>query len=75
MLEKLAEIFMDYVEIEAEDVKEESYFSQDLGFNSYDFMSMLTSVEEEFGVKIPETELANLFKVEDLINYISKNKA
>ncbi|MCC8161095.1 MAG: acyl carrier protein [Oscillospiraceae bacterium] len=74
MLEKLTEIFMDYVEIEPEDVKPESYFSQDLGFNSYDFMSMLTGVEDEFGINIPETELANLFTVNDLMKYIESCK-
>ncbi|MCD8179953.1 MAG: acyl carrier protein [Firmicutes bacterium] len=74
MLEKLTEIFMDYVEIEPEDVKSESYFSQDLGFNSYDFMSMLTGVEDEFGINIPETELANLFTVNDLMKYIESCK-
>ncbi|MCC8170066.1 MAG: phosphopantetheine-binding protein [Oscillospiraceae bacterium] len=60
--------------MEPVDVKSESYFSQDLGFNSYDFICMLSGVEDEFGVKIPETELANLFTVKDLMDYIEKQK-
>ncbi len=74
MLEQLTDIFLDYVDIDPADVKPESYFSQDLGFNSFDFMSMLSSVEEELGVKIPEAKLAELFTVADLIAYIEQQK-
>lgn len=74
MLEQLAEIFSEYVDIELSEVKAESYFSQDLAFNSYDFMCMLSSVGDEFEVKIPETELANLFTVKDLMDYIEEHK-
>ena len=52
MFDKLVEIIMNYVEVKKEDIKPESRFMEDLGFTSFDFMSMLGEVEEEFDVEI-----------------------
>lgn len=41
MFEQLVDIICNYVEIEQEDIKPESRFMEDLGFTSFDFMSML----------------------------------
>ena len=40
MLEKLKEIIVNYVEVEPEQITAESRFVEDLGFTSFDFMSM-----------------------------------
>ena len=41
MLEQLKDIIVNYVEVKKEDIKPESRFIEDLGFTSFDFMSML----------------------------------
>ena len=41
MFEKLVDIICSYVEVEKENIHPESRFMEDLGFTSYDFMSML----------------------------------
>ncbi len=74
MLSKLTDIFMDFVDIEPSDVSAESYFSQDLGFNSYDFLSMLSEVEDEFEVKFSESAPSELFTVQNLMDYIEAQK-
>ena len=38
MFEKMKAIICEYVEVEPEDITEESRFIEDLGFNSYDVM-------------------------------------
>ena len=40
MFEDLKEIICEYVDVAPETIKEDSRFIEDLGFNSYDFMSM-----------------------------------
>ena len=47
MLEQLKEIIVNYVEVNKEDIKPESRFMEDLGFTSFDFMSMLGEIEDE----------------------------
>ena len=52
MFNKLVDIICEYVEVEPENVKPESRFIEDLGFTSFDFMSMLGELEDEFDVRL-----------------------
>lgn len=70
MLEKLREIICEYVDVKLEQVTEEARFIEDLGFNSYDFMSMVGEIEEEFDVEVEEREVVNVKTVGDAIEYI-----
>ena len=72
MFEKLVEVICNYVEVEPADVKEESRFMEDLGFTSFDFMSMLGELEEELDVEINEQEAADIRTVKDAADYLEK---
>lgn len=75
MFEKLVEIIVNYVEVEPENVKPESRFMEDLGFSSFDFMSMLGELEEELDVEIDQKEAANIRTVGEAIEYLEKLSA
>ncbi len=70
MLEELREIICEYVDVKPEQVTEEARFIEDLGFNSYDFMSMVGQIEEQFDIEVEEREVINIKTVEDAIKYI-----
>ncbi len=70
MLEKLREIVCQYVDVKPEQVTEDARFIEDLGFNSYDFMSMVGEIEEEFDIEVEEREVVNVKTVGDAIEYI-----
>lgn len=72
MLEKLIEIILRYVEVKKEDIKPESRFMEDLGFTSYDFMSMLGEVEDELNVEVNQEEAANIRTVQEAVDYLEK---
>lgn len=72
MFEKLVELITNYVEVKKEDIKPESRFMEDLGFSSYDFMSMLGEVEEELDVEIDQEEAANIRTVQEAVDYLEK---
>ncbi len=72
MLEKLTEIILKYVEVKKEDIKPESRFMEDLGFTSYDFMSMLGEVEDELNVEVNQEEAANIRTVQEAVDYLEK---
>lgn len=63
MFEKLADIITNYVEVKKEDIKPESRFMEDLGFSSFDFMSMLGEVEEELDIEINPEEAADILSL------------
>ena len=72
MFEQLAEIITNYVEVKKEDIRPESRFIEDLGFTSFDFMSMLGEVEDELDVGINQEEAANIRTVQEAVDYLTK---
>lgn len=70
MLEKLAQIISNYVEVEPSDVKPESRFMEDLKFTSFDFMSMLGEIEDEFDIEIDQQEAAKIRTVQEAVDYL-----
>lgn len=72
MFDQLAEIITNYVEVKKEDIKPESRFIEDLGFTSFDFMSMLGEVEDTLDVEIEQQEAADIRTVQEAVDYLSK---
>ena len=72
MFEKLVDIIGNYVEAEPETIQPESRFIEDLGFTSFDFMSMLGELEDEFEVEIDQQEAANIRTVQEAVDYLEK---
>ncbi|MBD5112484.1 MAG: acyl carrier protein [Ruminococcaceae bacterium] len=72
MLEELKELICNYVEVEPEKITLKSKFVDDLGFNSFDFITLLGEVEEKYGVNVNEEEVLGLTTVGDAIEYIEK---
>lgn len=72
MFDTLADIIVNYVEVKKEDIKPESRFMEDLGFTSFDFMSMLGEVEETLDVEIDQEEAANIRTVQEAADYLAR---
>ena len=72
MFDKLVEIICNYVEVEPEEVKMESSFIEDLGFTSFDFMSMLGEVEDEFDIEVDQQKLVDIITVGQAVTYIEE---
>lgn len=75
MFGELVEVICNYVEVEPEAVKPESRFMEDLGFTSFDFMSMLGELEDAFDVEIDQQEAAEIRTVQEAVAYLEKLSA
>lgn len=75
MFEELKEMICEYVDVEPENISEESRFIEDLGFTSYDFMSMIGEIEEVYDVEVDEREVVNVKTVQDAVDYITSLQA
>ena len=71
MFDQLTEIIVNYVEVQKEDIKPESRFIEDLGFTSFDFMSMLGEIEDEMDVEIDQEEVVNIRTVQEAVDYLA----
>lgn len=72
MFEKLVDIIVNYVEVDKEAIKPESRFMEDLGFTSFDFMSMLGEIEDELDLEIVQEEVVDIRTVQEAVDYLQK---
>ena len=70
MFEKLVDIIVNYVEVDKADIKPESRFMEDLGFTSFDFVSMLGEIEDELDVEIEQEKAADIRTVGEAAEYL-----
>lgn len=75
MFEKLVEVICNYVEVEPESVHPDSRFMEDLGFTSFDFMSMLGELEDTFDVEIDQQEVSDIRTVQEAVDYLNRLSA
>ncbi len=74
MFEDLKELICNYVEVESDEITMDSRFSEDLGFNSFDFISMLGDAEDELDIEIDEGTAGSCKTVGELIAYLEDCK-
>ena len=70
MFDQLVQIICNYVEVEPENVRPQSRFMEDLGFTSFDFMSMLGEIEDAFDVEIEQEKAADIRTVQEAVDYL-----
>lgn len=74
MLETFRNIICNYVDIDPEDITEDSKLRSDIGLNSFDMVNVAVDLESEYGVKIDSKEFSGLKTIGDLMKYIEKIK-
>jgi acyl carrier protein len=74
MKEELIKIIAEELSVDEAQITLESDLQEDLGADSLDAIQLIMSIENEFDITIPETEIDNLKTVSDLLKYIEENK-
>lgn len=72
MLEDLKEKLGEYVDMPLDEITEDTRFIEDLGLNSFEFMSLLGYLEEEYDIVVDESEVRGLTTVGEAVEYIEK---
>ena len=68
--EKIRTILSEQLSVEEDEITLDSNIIDDLGADSLDLVDMAMTVEDEFGIELPEEMLEKVQTVEDVINYI-----
>ena len=68
--EKVVEIIVDKLGVDAAEVKDEASFTNDLGADSLDTVELIMELEKQFDVTIPDTDAEKIQTVGDAIKYI-----
>ena len=73
IFEKLKDIIADQLSVEADEVTMDSNIQDDLGADSLDVVDLITTIEDEFDLSIPDEAVEEIKTVGDIVNYIEKN--
>ena len=73
VLEKVKAILAEQFDIEEDKVTADTDLQEDLGADSLDVVDLLMSIEDEFGVEVPDDEIENIKTVGSLVSYIEAN--
>lgn len=70
---KVKALIIDELQVDEAKVTEEATFESDLGADSLDAIELITGIEDEFGVSIPDEEAMQLRTVGAIVDFLEKN--
>jgi acyl carrier protein len=73
ILDRVIKIVVDHLNVEADKVKPEASFVDDLGADSLDTVELVMAFEEEFGVDISDDAAETIQTVGDAVKFIEAN--
>ena len=71
--ERVKGIVAEQLSTNADEIKNESSFIDDLGADSLDTVELVMALEEEFDIEISDDEAENISTVQSAIDYINKS--
>ena len=75
IFEQVKKILCDQLDLEEEQVNEDSEVIDDLGADSLDIVDLVMTLEGEFDTEIPDEDIENLKTVGDIVKYIEDRVA
>lgn len=72
--EKIRDIIVKILNINPEEVEENTHFVDDLGADSLDLFQILMGIEEEFEIEIPDSVAAKVETVGDAVRALKVSK-
>ncbi len=67
---KVVKIIEEQLGVDADRVKPEASFIDDLGADSLDIVELVMAMEEEFDIEIPDEDAEKLRTVQDVMKYL-----
>lgn len=68
---KIREIIAEQLGLDVEEVTDEKSLTEDLGADSLDMVDLIMAFEDEFGVKVEDSDLSKINTVKDVIDLVN----
>ncbi len=72
IFDEVVDILVDQLDVEKDKITMESSIIENLGADSLDVVDLVMSLEEEFGIEIPDDQIENMKTVGDIVKYIEE---
>jgi acyl carrier protein len=75
LFDEVKEVVVEQLSVNADEVKEESKFVEDLGADSLDVVELVMALEEKFDIEIPDEDAEKIATVNDAMKFIENIQA
>ena len=73
VFERIREIICDQLDLEEDKVTMDSDIMEDFEADSLDVVDLVMSIEDEFGLEVPDDQIENFRTVGDVVRYNEEN--
>ena len=73
IFEKLKDIIAEQLSVDADKVTPEANIQEDLDADSLDIVDLITTIEDEFDISIPDEAVEEIKTVNDIVTYVENN--
>lgn len=73
VFEKIKTILAEQLDVDEDNITAESLIVEDLGADSLDAIDIVMSVEDEFGLEVPDEIIEKMESVNDIITFVENN--
>jgi acyl carrier protein len=74
MFEKLKDLIVEQLDVDADKVTEDANIQEDLGADSLDVTELIMAIEDEFDLEISDSDAEGIKTVGDIIKYLEANQ-
>ena len=73
IFDEVKEILAEKLDIDPETIEMTSNLQTDLGADSLDAIDIVMSIEDQYGIEVPDSGIENMRSVEDIVSFIENN--
>ena len=73
IFEEIKDILAQQLDLDPETIELTSNLASDLGADSLDAIDIVMSLEDQYGIEVPDSVIENMKTVEDIVGFIESN--
>ena len=75
IFEEIKDILAENLDLDPNTIEMTSDLATDLGADSLDAIDIVMSLEDQYGIEVPDSAIENMKTVEDIVNFIENSDA
>ena len=75
IFEEVKDILAENLDLNPNTIEMTSDLATDLGADSLDAIDIVMSLEDQYGIEVPDSAIENMKTVEDIVNFIENSDA
>ena len=75
IFEEVKDILAENLDLDPNTIEMTSDLATDLGADSLDAIDIVMSLEDQYGIEVPDSAIENMKTIEDIVNFIENSDA